>query len=58
MQLVSYVLLVVAALIPIANPFSTAPLFVSMTTEATKKTTPTYCTIILFLYEPNAKLKN
>ncbi|MCF6288111.1 MAG: MarC family NAAT transporter [Proteobacteria bacterium] len=37
MQLVSYVLLVVAALIPIANPFSTAPLFVSMTTGATKK---------------------
>ena len=36
-QFSSYVLLVVAALIPIANPFSTAPLFVSMTTGASKK---------------------
>jgi multiple antibiotic resistance protein len=30
-ELISYVVLVIAALIPIANPFSTAPLFVSMT---------------------------
>ncbi|MBL4772693.1 MAG: MarC family NAAT transporter [Alcanivoracaceae bacterium] len=36
-QMSGYVLLVIVALIPIANPFSTAPLFVSMTTGATKK---------------------
>jgi len=30
-----YVLLVVAGLIPIANPFSTAPLFIGMTAELT-----------------------
>lgn len=35
-QLISYVLLVVAALIPIANPFSTAPLFVSITAGLAK----------------------
>ncbi|MBL4661390.1 MAG: MarC family NAAT transporter [Alcanivoracaceae bacterium] len=36
-QMNGYVLLVIAALVPIANPFSTAPLFVSMTTGATKE---------------------
>jgi multiple antibiotic resistance protein len=36
-ELIRYVLLVVAALIPIANPFSSAPLFISMTTGANKK---------------------
>ena len=30
-ELIGYVFLVVAALIPIANPFSTAPLFVTLT---------------------------
>lgn len=35
-QLMSYVLLVIAALIPIANPFSTAPLFVGMTADLSK----------------------
>lgn len=35
-ELLGYVLLVVAALIPIANPFSTAPLFIGMTAELTK----------------------
>lgn len=35
-QLMSYVLVVVVALIPIANPFSTAPLFVSMTVNLNK----------------------
>ncbi len=36
-EVFSYVLLVVAALVPIANPFSTAPLFVTLTAEAEKK---------------------
>ncbi len=35
-QLLSYVLLVIAALVPIANPFSTAPLFVGMTADLSK----------------------
>jgi len=33
---VNYILLVIAALIPIANPFSTAPLFISMTSDLSK----------------------
>lgn len=37
LQILSYVLLVVAALVPIANPFSTAPLFVTLTAGADKK---------------------
>lgn len=36
-ELLSYAVLVVAALIPIANPFSTAPLFVGMTSGLSKK---------------------
>jgi multiple antibiotic resistance protein len=34
--LINYVVLVIAALIPIANPFSTAPLFVGMTVNMSK----------------------
>lgn len=34
-QLFGYIVLVIAALIPIANPFSTAPLFIGMTAELT-----------------------
>lgn len=37
LELMNYVVLVVAALIPIANPFSTAPLFVGMTANLSKK---------------------
>ncbi len=37
LQLFSYILLVVAALVPIANPFSTAPLFVTLTAGADEK---------------------
>ncbi len=37
LQLISYVLLVVASLVPIANPFSTAPLFVTLTAGADKQ---------------------
>lgn len=32
-QLMNYVILVIAALVPIVNPFSTAPSFVGMTQE-------------------------
>lgn len=34
--LLNYVVLVIAALIPIANPFSTAPLFISMTSDLSR----------------------
>lgn len=37
LQLLSYVLVVVFALVPIANPFSTAPLFVTLTANASKE---------------------
>lgn len=36
-ELVGYVVLVIAALIPIANPFSTAPVFISLTSGLTQK---------------------
>lgn len=36
-ELASNAILIVAALIPIANPFSTAPLFVGMTSSLSKK---------------------
>lgn len=35
-ELLNYIVLVIAALIPIANPFSTAPLFVGMTSGLSK----------------------
>lgn len=37
LELMNYVILIVAALIPIANPFSTAPLFVGMTANLSKQ---------------------
>lgn len=37
LELMNYVILVVVALIPIANPFSTAPLFVGMTANLSKQ---------------------
>ncbi|ASP48309.1 MarC family NAAT transporter [Cognaticolwellia beringensis] len=37
LQFLSYILLVVAALIPIANPFSTAPMFLSLTQDFSKQ---------------------
>ena len=36
-ELIGYVLLVIAALIPIANPFSTAPIFVTLTAGFSEK---------------------
>lgn len=36
-ELFGYVLLVIAGLIPIANPFSTAPIFISMTSGLSRK---------------------
>ena len=51
-ELLSYVLLVVAALIPIANPFSTAPLFVGMTTglsKAQRNSVATRATVYMFI---------
>ncbi len=36
-EVIVYIPLVIAALIPIANPFSTAPIFISLTSECTRK---------------------
>lgn len=52
MELVSYVLLVVMGIVPIANPFSTAPLFIAMTAHASKsekQKTVTLACIYMFI---------
>ena len=36
-DLIGYVLLVIAALIPIANPFSTAPVFITLTSSLSRQ---------------------
>jgi len=51
-QLFTYMLLVVGALIPIANPFSTAPMFLSLTAnfdKAERKKAAKLCCLYMFL---------
>ncbi len=50
-ELISYVLLVIGALIPIANPFSTAPMFLSLTAsfdKAERRKTATLACLYMF----------